>query len=210
MDRRTTVSDVPNRETFESAYAGKAPWDIGRPQPVLVEAADRVTGEVLDAGCGTGENALFFAGWGHPVLGIDFLEAPIREARRKAQERGQDAEFLVMDALTLADLDRRFDGVIDSGLFHVFSDEDRARYVAGLAHVTRPGGRLFLLCFSDEEPGAQGPRRVSQREIREAFAEGWEVEEIHPARFEVRSDLEGIAFSEGGPKAWFSVIRRRG
>ena len=83
-----------------------------------------------------------------------------------------------MDALTLADLDRRFDSVIDSGLFHVFSDEDRARYVAGLAHVTRPGGRLFLLCFSDEEPGTQGPRRVSQREIREAFADGWDVEEI--------------------------------
>ena len=98
------------------------------------------------------------------VLGIDFLEGPIQEARRKAQERGLAAEFVQMDALTLADLDRQFDSVIDSGLFHVFSDEDRARYVAGLAHVTKPGGRLFLLCFSDEEPGTQGPRRVSQAE----------------------------------------------
>lgn len=202
------MSDIPTRETFESAYAGKAPWDIGRPQRVFVEAADRVTGDVLDAGCGTGENALYFAGRGHPVLGIDFLEPPIREARRKAQERGLDAEFLVLDALTLSALDRRFDGAIDSGLFHVFSDEDRARYVAGLAHVTKPGGRIFLACFSDEEPGTQGPRRVSPREIREAFAEGWVVEVIRPARFEVRDDLEGIAFSEGGPKAWFSVIRR--
>ena len=100
--------------------------------------------------------------------------------------------------------------MIDSGLFHVFSDEDRARYVAGLAHVTRPGGRLFLLCFSDEEPGTQGPRRVSQGEIRDAFADGWAVEEIRPARFEVRPDLEDISFSEGGPRAWFSVIRRGG
>src|SRR3954466_3407382 len=66
------MSDVPNRETFESMYAGKA---------------DRVTGAVLDAGCGTGEKALFFAGRGHPVLGIDFLEGPILEARRKAGER---------------------------------------------------------------------------------------------------------------------------
>src|SRR4051812_36884442 len=113
-------------------------------------------------------------------------------------------------ALALTDLDRHFDGVIDSGLFHVFSDEDRARYVAGLAHVTRPGGRLFLLCFSDEEPGTQGPRRVSEREIREAYADGWAVEEVRAARFEVRPDLEGISFSEGGPKAWSSVIRREG
>src|SRR3954471_13310221 len=121
--------DVPDRTTFESIYAGKVRWDIGKPQPVFIEVADRVTGAVLDAGCGTGENALFFAGRGHPVLGIDFLEGPIQEARRKAGERGLHAEFIEMDALTLTALDRRFDSVIDSGLFHVFSDEDRVRYV---------------------------------------------------------------------------------
>jgi hypothetical protein len=76
--------------------------------------------------------------------------------------------------------------------------------------VTRPGGRIFLACFSDEEPGTQGPRRVSQQEIREAFSDGWDVEEVRATRFEVRSDLEGVSFSEGGPKAWFSVIRRSG
>ena len=204
------MSGIPSREAFESIYARKPPWDIGRPQRSFIEVADRVTGAILDSGCGTGENALFFAEKGHPVLGIDFLEGPIREARRKARERGLNAEFLSTDALTLTGFDRRFDAVIDCGLFHVFSDEDRARYVAGLAHVTRPGGRLFLLCFSDEEPGTQGPRRVSQREIRESFADGWEVEEIRPSRYEVRPDLEDISFSEGDPKAWFSVIRRVG
>ena len=204
------MSNVPNRETFESIYAGKAPWDIGKPQPAFVEVADRVTGTVLDAGCGTSENALFFAGRGHPVLGIDFLEGPIREARRKAKDRGLDAEFNQMDALTLTALDRRFDSVIDSGLFHVFSDEDRVRYVAGLAHVISPGGRIFLLCFSDDEPGVQGPRRVSQQELREAFAEGWAIEEIRPVNLAVRQDLEGFTFTEGGPKGWFSVIRREG
>jgi cyclopropane fatty-acyl-phospholipid synthase-like methyltransferase len=204
------MSNIPSRETFESMYAGKAPWDIGKPQPAFVEVADRVTGAVLDAGCGTGENALFFAEKGHPVLGIDFLEYPIQEARRKAQERGLNAEFLRMDALTLTALDRQFDSVIDSGLFHVFSDEDRVRYVAGLAHVTRPGGRVFLLCFSDEEPGTQGPRRVSQRELRDSFADGWAIEEIRPVHLGVRTDLEGFSFSEGGPKGWFSVIRREG
>jgi ubiquinone/menaquinone biosynthesis C-methylase UbiE len=169
-----------------------------------------VTGAVLDAGCGTGENALFFAGRGHPVLGIDFLAGPIQEARRKALERNLDAEFIQRDALSLATLDRQFDAVIDSGLFHLFSDEDRVRYVAGLAHVANPGGRLFLLCFRDEEPGTQGPRRVTQEELRGAFASGWVVEEVRAARFEIRPDLKDISFSEGGPRAWFSVIRREG
>ena len=199
---------VPDRSTFETAYTGQAPWDIGRPQQAFLDVADRITGSVLDAGCGTGENALFFAGRGHKVTGIDFLEEPIRRARRKATERGLTATFLVMDALALKDLPEVFDSVIDSGLFHVFSDEDRKRYVEGLASVLRPGGRLFLMCFSDEEPGTQGPRRVSQKELHDAFAQGWVIESIEPTRAEVRPDLKDLTFSEGGPKAWLAVIRR--
>jgi SAM-dependent methyltransferase len=199
---------VPDRSTFEALYAGQAPWDIGKPQKPFLGVADRITGSVLDAGCGTGENALFFASRGHKVTGIDFLEEPIIRARRKASERGLTATFLVMDALALKDLPEVFDSVIDSGLFHVFADEDRLRYVEGLASVLRPGGRLFLLCFSDEEPGTQGPRRVSKKELHDAFAQGWAVKSVEPSRFEVRPDLKDLTFSEGGPRAWLAVIRR--
>jgi cyclopropane fatty-acyl-phospholipid synthase-like methyltransferase len=118
--------------------------------------------------------------------------------------------FLVKDALTLKELPEVFDNLIDSGLFHVFCDDDRRRYIEGLAAVLKPGGRLFLLCFSDEEPGTQGPRRVSQKEIEVAFAEGWKVESIEPSRYEVRPDLKDIKFSNGGPKAWFVVVKRDG
>ncbi len=200
--------NIPNKDHFQEAYEGKAPWDIGKPQKVFVEAADQITGSILDVGCGTGEIALYFAERGHKVTGIDFLEKPILEAKRKAQERGLEANFLVMDALALQHIPEVFDSVIDCGLFHVFSDEDRARYVAGLASVVRSGGKLFLLCFSDKEPPGDGPRRVTQQEIREAFSKGWEVEAIQEARFEVRPDLDNIKFSDGGPFAWFSVIRR--
>ena len=199
---------VPDRSRFEFAYAGQAPWDIGRPQKTLFDVADRITGSVLDAGCGTGENALFFAGRGCRVTGIDFLEEPLQRARGKAAERDVPATFLVKDALTLKDWSERFDNVMDSGLFHVFSDEDRRRYVGGLATVLKPGGRLFLLCFSDEEPGEQGPRRVSRKEIDDAFTEGWEVESIEPSRYEVRPDPKDSSFRDGGPKAWFVVARK--
>jgi 2-polyprenyl-3-methyl-5-hydroxy-6-metoxy-1,4-benzoquinol methylase len=201
---------IPDRNTFVSAYAGQAPWDIGKPQKPFMDAADRITGPVLDAGCGTGETALFLAGRGCTVTGIDFLEVPIQRARRKATERHVQVTFLVKDALTLKEWAERFDNVIDSGLFHVFSDDDRRRYVAGLAAVLNPGGRVFLLCFSDEEPGTQGPRRVSKQEIHTAFAEGWGVETIQPCRLEVRPDLKDLKFSEGGPKAWFAVVKRGG
>jgi cyclopropane fatty-acyl-phospholipid synthase-like methyltransferase len=199
---------VPDRSTFETMYAGQAPWDIGKPQPTFVAVADRITGSILDAGCGTGDNALYFAAQGHKVTGIDFLEAPISRAKQKAAERGLSATFLVMDALALKDLPEMFDSVIDSGLLHVFSDDHRMRYVEGLASVVKTGGRLYLLCFSDEEPGTQGPRRVPKAELHDAFAQGWIIESIEPSRFEVRPDLKELTFSPGGPKAWFAVMRR--
>jgi cyclopropane fatty-acyl-phospholipid synthase-like methyltransferase len=202
------MTAVPDRNTFEALYAGGAPWDIGKPQKPFVEAAIRITGSVLDAGCGTGDTALFLAGRGNKVTGIDFLEEPIRRAQRKAAEQRSSTTFLVKDAVTLGDWGERFDNVTDSGLFHVFSDEDRKKYVAGLATVLKPGGRLFLLCFSDEEPGTEGPRRVSKKELHEAFARGWDIESIEPCRVETRPDFKGFTFSEGGPKAWFAIVQR--
>jgi len=69
---------LPDRTTFQSAYAGTAPWDIGRPQKAFVSIADQITGSILDAGCGTGENALYFASRRQKVTGIDFLEEPTK------------------------------------------------------------------------------------------------------------------------------------
>jgi SAM-dependent methyltransferase len=199
---------VHDRSSFESLYAGQPRWEIGRPQQAFLDVADRITGSVLDSGCGTGENALFFASRGQRVTGIDFLAEPINLARQKAEERGLMATFLAIDALNLKELPEVFDSVIDSGLFHVFSDDDRRRYVDGLATVLKPQGCLFFLCFSDEEPGTQGPRRVSRKEIEEVFADGWTVESIEPSRYEVRPDPKDDSLSDGGPKAWFVVVRR--
>lgn len=197
-----------DRTTFESIYAGQPRWEIDRPQKAFINVADQITGSILDSGCGTGENAFFFASRGHKITGIDFLAEPIKLAKRKAAERGLTVTFLEMDALTLKDWSDRFDNVIDSGLYHVFSDDDRRRYVEGLATVLKPNGRFFFLCFSDEEPGTQGPRRVSRKDIEVAFADGWTVESIEPSRYEVRPDPKDVSFSDGGPKAWFVVVRR--
>jgi hypothetical protein len=116
----------------------------------------------------------------------------------------------VKDATALDHWGERFASVIDCGLFHVFSDDDRHRYVRGLAHVVEPGGRVFLMSFSDEEPGTEGPRRVSRQELHDAFADGWQVESIEPVQIEIHPEFTEVKFSEGGPKAWFAVVRRKG
>ena len=199
---------IPDRTTFESIYAGQPRWEIGRPQKAFIDVADAVKGSILDSGCGTGEIALYFASRGHKVTGIDYLPEPINRAKQKAAERGLTATFLVMDALTLKDLPEVFDTVIDSGLFHVFSDEDRRRYVDGLATVLKPGGRLFLLCFSDEEPGEQGPRRCRRKRSRTPSPRAGRLSQSCHHGIEVRPDPNDISFSEGGPKAWFVVAKR--
>jgi cyclopropane fatty-acyl-phospholipid synthase-like methyltransferase len=194
--------------TWDSAYTGSTPppWDIGRPQPVFVRLAEegRLSGRVLDAGCGTGEHVLLAATHGAAdALGIDISPAAIERARAKAAERGLKARFEVGDALSLAALGSQFDTLIDSGLFHVFGDEDRARYVASLAAALRPGGHLYLVCFSDRQPGDQGPRRVSQDELRHAFADGWAIDSITAGSFEVMPEFMNTA-----AEAWLAVVRR--
>ena len=190
-------------ETFAEMYEGTPPWDIGRPQGAFVRLAEQgeVEGEVLDAGCGTGENALHLAALGYSVLGIDAVPRAIELARAKTRQRGRAAEFLVADALRLEALGKMFDTVIDSGLFHVFSDEDRARYVASLARAVRDGGRVHVLCFSEREAGDWGPRRVTERELREAFRDGWRVERIVPERLETNMGPEGV-------QGWLATARR--
>ena len=202
------MSTLPDQTRFQTAYAGQAPWDIGRPQSSIAVSADLVKTPLLDSGCGTGDTSLFFAAKGLQVTGIDFLEEPIRRAKLKAKERKLKADFLIKDALTLDHWDQKFNTIIDSGLFHVFSDENRARYVAGLAHVLNKNGHLLLLCFSNEEPAGQGPRRVSRDELQKAFASGWKIESIQPTRFEINPQAADMNFSSGGPKAWFSIIHR--
>src|SRR5262245_1415715 len=95
-------------------------WDTGQAQPAIIRVASDggFAGTVLDVGCGTGENALYIASLGLPVLAIDVAETALTMARRKAQDRGIKAEFVMADAFHLGRLERKFDTVLDSGMFH--------------------------------------------------------------------------------------------
>jgi SAM-dependent methyltransferase len=201
-----------NRDRFEEFYQGQAPWDIGRPQPAIVQLAESgaIVGSVLDAGCGTGDNALYLASRGHEVWGLDYVPVAIERARAKARDQGLDVHFQEADALELGKLGRSFDTVIDCGLFHTFGDEQRPLYVGGLVRVVRPGGLVHILCFSDREPPGEGPRRVSQQELRDAFRDGWDVREIRESRFDTASYPGAPQFSPSGPKAWLATFARAG
>jgi 2-polyprenyl-3-methyl-5-hydroxy-6-metoxy-1,4-benzoquinol methylase len=188
---------------FNSAYKGIPPWDIGRPQKDIIRVAENgeISGRVLDAGCGTGENALYLASLGFEVWGIDAAPSALKKAKEKAKKRGITVNFLVFDALKLQLLRNKFDTIIDCGLFHVLSDNERPIFASSLSSALYPSGKYFMLCFSEHEPGSYGPRRVTQAEIRAAFSKGWKINYIREAEFET-------TFSSEGVKAWLSSITR--
>ena len=196
--------------SWDDAYTGSTPaaWDIGRPQPAFVRLAEQglLSGRVLDSGCGTGEQTLLAAAHGADATGVDLSGRAIARARAKAAERGLVARFQFGDALRLADLGLTVDTIIDCGVFHVFDDENRATYVGSLRSVLRPGGRCYLACFSDRQPGTWGPRRVSQDELRAAFSRGWDVVRIEATAFDINEARTGVP----SVSAWLAVLERNG
>jgi len=204
--RHPTSHEQRSGQPWDASYHdGPAPWDIGHPQPAIVRLASEggFAGAVLDAGCGTGENALHVASLGLSVLGVDVAETALAIARATAKDRGIEVEFAAADALQLERLGRRFETVLDCGLFHSFDGDEQHGYAASLASATERDGTLYVLCFSDDGPDT-GPHPVSQRELRAAFnsANGWNVVAIEPDRVQTRFH------DDDGAPAWFATITR--
>ncbi|WP_228713828.1 class I SAM-dependent methyltransferase [Prauserella endophytica] len=216
----TTGMEEPRRSVprtdFDSAYVDKwAPWIIGEPQPAIValERDGWITGRVLDPGCGTGEHTIHLTRLGYDVLGVDFSWPAVEQARANAEAKGVAARFAVADVLDLG-TEPRYDTVVDSALFHVFGDDDRAAYVRSLHAACAPGARVHVLALSDAEPGL-GPR-IPDSLIRDAFTDGWVLEDLRPDRYRVvvgAEDAGRLGLAAGEPAdmaAWLARVRRDG
>jgi len=185
---------------WDEAYKGMPPWDIDHPQSAfqtLIKSGEIKPGRALDIGCGRGENAIMLAISGCDVTGIDLVEDAISDAKAKAIERHVKVNFVVGDALKLDRLfmEGAFDIVIDSGLFHVMTDEERPVFARQVHRVLKAGGKYFMLCFSDKEPDGYGSRRVSKAEIERTFAPLFNIIYIKATTFDTR-------FGPGSRKAY--------
>ncbi len=208
MDQTPTIS------RFDDFYKNQTPpWVIGEPQPAIVDLAGEgaFSGRVLDVGCGTGEHTILLTRSGYDVLGIDGAPTAVAQARRNAAGQGVDARFEVADALNLGD-SPGYDTIIDSALFHIFDDGERATYVRSLHTATRPGATVYVLALSDAGRGF-GPQ-VSEATIRDAFGAGWEIEELTTTTYrgvvtEPHAQELGLAVgTRVDEPAWLARVRR--
>ena len=173
---------------FAGMYAeGIPPWQIDRPQPEVIRLIEQGKFEspVLDLGCGTGDNTIELARQGLVVKGLDAVPEALERARKKTEKAGlkQSPEFVLGDALRLAESGLKAKTVLDCALFHTFSDEEREEYIRGLEAVLSLGGRLHILSFSELETRQPGPRRLSLSEITGSFGTGWRVEDSVRCRY---------------------------
>jgi SAM-dependent methyltransferase len=205
---------TPAKERFHDAYENRtAPWVIGEPQPAIVtlEQAGMIRGSVLDVGCGLGEHTILLTALDYDVLGIDFVPSAVEQARANAAAKGVDARFEVADAMNLT-ADGRYDTILDSALFHIFGDDDRASYVASLHGAVKPGGYVQVLALSDAGRGF-GPQ-VSEAQVRTAFGDGWELEALDVTTYrgvvgEAHAEAFGVAVGTMVDEpAWLARARR--
>lgn len=151
-----------------------------------------IHGKILDIGCGTGENVIFLSKFGTEAWGIDSASLAIEKAKVKAREREVKIKFLVGDAFRLDELRTKFDTVVDCGLFHIFSDEERTLFTKSLRSAMETRGTYFMLAFSTKEPTEWGgPRRLSEEEIRNVFRHGWKINYVRACTIETNLHPQG-------------------
>lgn len=190
---------------FDALYRGESPgaglpavetppWDTKAPKESVISwlAAGWVHGDVLDIGCGLGDNAIYLAKNGYDVTGLDISPTALRTAGQRAQHAGVDVTFAVADSTKLEGYADAFDTVIDSGMFHCLDDDGKHSYAASAYRATRPGATLLMSCFSDAlPPDAERPRpAVPERTLRDVLGgAGWDLISLEPVQ--IHRDMDG-------------------
>jgi SAM-dependent methyltransferase len=208
------------RLDFDALYRGESPaegfpavttppWDTKAPKDNVVawQEGGWIHGDVLDIGCGLGDNAIYLAKNGYNVAGLDISPTALITAERRAQDAGVQVKFAVTDSTKLEGYTDAFDTVVDSGMFHCLDDDGKRSYAAAAHRATRPGATLLISCFSDANPSdEEWPRpAVSEQTLRDVLGgAGWDIESLEPAT--VRREMDG---TEVEMAFWYVRAQRR-
>jgi SAM-dependent methyltransferase len=192
------------------------PWNNENPPDALVRLLD--TGKILpcraiDLGCGAGNYAIYLAGRGFEVTGVDSSPTAIGIAEREATARGVTCRFLVADLLgDLCEIGETFDFAYDWELLHHIFPENREKYIRNVYTLLNPGALYFSVCFSEDDLqfGGSGKFRETRIGTTLYFSSESEIRELLTPLFMVR-ELRIIEISGkfGSHRAICALARRR-
>ncbi len=203
------MATVSSPEFWNELYAqGGDGWELGEPALPLadfIETTPLPRGRVAVPGCGRGHDARYLARRGYSVVGFDFADTAITEARTLTRHERVDAAFEQRDIFSLSlDHANTFDGVWEYTCFCAIDPRRREEYVRVMAAILRPGG-WFLGCFYPIRAGGGGPPfPVSKREVRNLFTPPFRIERefspIHSVRRRQGQEWMVLARKVGAPR----------
>jgi methyl halide transferase len=192
---------------FREAYRkGCPPWDTGKPDFNLIQTVTTTPippCKALEIGCGTGDNAIWLAQQNFAVIGIDFSEIAIEQAREKAAKAKANCQFAVLNILKSHLEGGPFGFAFDRGCFHMMdSAEERQHFAKQVqTHLEENGLWLSLIGNADEQRLSEGPPKRTARDIAGAVEPCFEILSLVSSHFEANLPAP--------PRAWVCLMRKR-
>lgn len=195
--------EFPNWEKlYQDQNVESMPWfnpDLDADLDQALSKLNLHTGAALDLGTGPGTQAIALAQRGFQVTATDLSDTAIQKAQAIAKEKGLDI-FWKQDDILNSNLAQKFDFILDRGCFHVFPPERRQDYVSVVGSLIKPGGYLFLKCFSHLETREEGPYRFTSEEIKQIFSQTFNVRSVEETVYQ--GTLDPL------PKALFCILEK--
>jgi SAM-dependent methyltransferase len=210
MKQTDIIDDI-----YRKLPPAEIPWNREKPPTALVELID--SGKVrpcktVDLGCGAGNYAIYLAGRGYDVTGVDISPSAIRIAEENAVKKGVSCRFVVADVLgdLQGALKQTFDFAYDWELLHHIFPEQRKQYIENVHGLLNPKGRYLSLCFSEQDSGFGGSGKFrktalgtllyfsSESELKDLFEPRFRIDELRTItiRGKAASHLAVYAFME--------------
>jgi len=200
---------------YKKVPLDKIPWNSETPPDALVELVqdEKVRPcRTIDLGCGAGNYAIYLAGLGFDVTGVDSSPSAIKIAGENATKRGVRCRFIVADLLgDLHEVTDMFDFAFDWEFLHHIFPEDRETYIKNVYKILRPDAIYFSVCFSEKDPqfGGSGKYRKTQIGTTLYFSSESELRELISPYFTIR-ELKTIKVSgKYGPHCAACVLSER-
>jgi SAM-dependent methyltransferase len=156
----TREEQVRIDKIYKNTPFEEIPWNIEAPPELLVELVDSGKVQpckVIDLGCGAGNCAIYLAGRGFEVTGVDFSPAAIKIARENADRKGVKCSFFVADVIEGLDkINQTWDFAYDWGLLHHIFPEQRQKYVENVCRILNLKSKYLSVSFSGKDTGFGG------------------------------------------------------